>query len=133
MGKSFYSIAVYDIAGGEKMSVKLVVGILLLVSILLIGTAQAPKVVVVYGKDAGPVQANNQKIIDALDKDATGTEQAFAFDIDDIDSPDVQSVQATTDYAAQLAAPFVPGGAIVSAEKLKTEIVNEGFVIFVPQ
>ena len=57
MGKSFYSIAVYDIQGGEKMSVKLVVGILLLVSVLLAGPAQA-----------------SQKIIDALDKNA-GTAQ----------------------------------------------------------
>ncbi len=41
MGKSFYSMAVYDIQGGEKMNAKLVVGILLLVSVLLAGTAQA--------------------------------------------------------------------------------------------
>lgn len=56
------------------MSVKLVVGILLLVSIMLAGTgtAEASKVVLMDAKD-------------------TGTAQAYAFDIDDIDSPNIQS------------------------------------------
>ena len=89
MGKSFYSMAVYDIQGGEKMSVKLVVGILLLVSVLLAGPAQAnPK-----------IDSNNH---------------AYAFDIDDIDSPDIQSVQATTD------APTVSSTAIgIIIQKLR--------------
>ncbi len=118
MGKSFYNIAVYDITGGEKMSVKLVVGILLLVAVLLAGPAQAPKVVIIYNKDIGPTQAAKYVVEtpnpNVVDIPALSAAQAFAFDIDDIDSSDVQSVQATTDYAAQLAAPFIPGGATIS-------------------
>ncbi len=50
-------MAVYDIAGGEKMSVKMVVGILLLVSVLLAGPAQASqKIIDALGKDAGTAQ-----------------------------------------------------------------------------
>lgn len=41
------------------MNAKLVVGILLLVSILLAVPAQAPKVVVVYDKDAGTAQSDD--------------------------------------------------------------------------
>ncbi len=60
------------------MSVKSVVGILLLVSIMLAGTgtAQASKVVLMDAKDTGTTQA--------------------AFDIDDIDSPDIQSAYAAS-------------------------------------
>ncbi len=63
------------------MSVKSVVGILLLVSIMLAGTgtAQASKVVLMDAKD-------------------TGTAQAYAFDIDDIDSPNIQSAYATSTH-----------------------------------